>query len=399
MRDVVVVGGGPAGLRFGQRMAAAGFSTALCDERDQIGKRKICTGIIGAEAFAKMGLPRGSVVNQIQQLKFLSPRGRVVDYSHPEVLAHVVDRTAFDRSLAVVGALQGVEVYPQRRVEAIEVRPDRVGVVARSTEDGRIERFEARLLALATGVNARLNRTVGLGGPTDFLYAVQAHVQVEGLDCTQCFAGRRVAPGAFAWLVPLRSGWARAGLMTEDRPALHFKRLLARIADSRVDAEAPVEADFKPIVQGFKGPSFGARVLAVGEAAGQVKSTTGGGIYYGLLGADLAAEVAQDALRRDRLGAEFLERYERIWKERIGAEIEAGYLYRKAFGRLSDRQIEALFKLGGWNGIIPLVRRRARFDWHLELLTSLVQYGPIRKILKMDFESASQEPVSSGVQV
>ncbi len=394
MHDVVVVGGGPAGLRFAQRMAAQGFDTVLLDERGRIGRGKICTGIIGAEAFRTLELPRGAILNQIQRLSFHSPLGSVLDYTHPELLAYVVDRAAFDHSLADQAAAAGARLECGRRVRSLCVDAGEVRVeVERVGDPGSTCPVRARLLVLATGVNSRLNVSVGLGRPEGFLNAAQAHLEVEGLECTHCFAGRDLAPGAFGWLVPLGGGRARVGLMTEARSRRFFGRLLERIEPYRKEGGA-VEAHFKPIAQRFRGPSSAHRVIAVGEAAGQVKTTTGGGIYYGLLGADLAAEVAAGALRRDSLEASDLRPYQQLWEQRLGGEIEAGYLYRKAFSRMSDRQIDALFKLAAWNGIVPLVKRKARFDWHLELLGSLVRHAPIRALLgrQLDVVQAPPQP-------
>ncbi len=379
MRDVVVVGGGPAGLRLAGGLASAGLDVVLFDERRRIGEKKICTGIIGAEAFRELGLPRESILNRIQRLKFLSPKGREVDYTHPTLLAHVVDRTRFDRSLADLAEAGGARLRSGVSVREVRRRRQSVSVEVRSEEG--TEQVRARVLVLATGVNFRLNRAVGLGVPVDFLNAAQAHLPVRGLDCTHCFAGREVAPGAFGWLVPLGDGLARLGLMAEGPAAARFRSLADRIAPYRVDPEQPLEADFKPIAQRFEGRSYGERVLAVGEAAGQVKTTTGGGIYYGLLGAQAAVDCLLDAFKADRFDAPYLSRYEDLWKRRIAGELETGYRYRKLFARLSDRKIEALFLLAQHNGVIPLVRRHAAFDWHSDVLDSVSRHGIIPKLL------------------
>ena len=127
-------------------------------------------------------------------------------------------------------------------------------------------------------------------------------------------------------------------------------------------------------------------MIAVGEAAGQVKTTTGGGIYYGLLCAELAAEVIVEALQCDRCDEGFLVQYEVKWKKEIYRELKLGYLFRKAFAKLSDHEIEKLFSLASLNGIIPLIRVKARFDWHVEVLRSVMRYRVIRKMIGIDLE-------------
>ena len=83
--------------------------------------------------------------------------------------------------------------------------------------------------------------------------------------------------------------------------------------------------------------------MVVGDAAGQVKPTSGGGIYYGLLCADIAADTLHRALQEGDFSAGMLSRYERKWKKRLGRELKIGYWARRMFERLSDGQIDRIF--------------------------------------------------------
>jgi len=220
--------------------------------------------------------------------------------------------------------------------------------------------------------------------PTSFLNAAQAHIKVRNLNSTLCYVGRDVAPGAFGWLVPLNADLGRVGLMAEGNVAHYFEKLLCRTAEYIATPRGQIEMNVKPIAQGFTGKTYGHRVIAVGEAAGHVKTTTGGGIYYGLLCADLAAGVIAEALKHDRCGEGCLSIYEERWRNEIEQELRMGYVFRKAFAHLSDRQLEKLFSLAQTNGILPLIRMTVKFDWHAETLRSLARYATIQKILEID---------------
>ena len=211
LHDVIVVGGGPAGLRLAYRLASDGYNTVLFDDRTEIGKRKICTGIVGTEAFDRFQLPRSSILNEIRKLKFFSPLGNELEYLHPSLLAYVVDRSAFDRDLAEIASRQGAKIRVGRRVGKVTVNADGVEVEAAAVEQpGERECFSAKIVVVATGVNFRLNKSLGLGLPRDFLSAAQAHIEVKNLDCTLCYVGPNVAPGHLAgwshWEV-IRPGW------------------------------------------------------------------------------------------------------------------------------------------------------------------------------------------------
>lgn len=381
--DVIVVGGGPAGLHTAERLADAGFAVLVLDNRPSIGAGKVCTGIVGAEAFQRWDLPRETVVTKIQTVRFVGPNGTGFVYRHPSVLAYAVRRDRLDEALARRAAAQGVVVRPGHWVQTLHVGPEGVTLEGYRRPDRVPFREQARLLVLATGVNFRFHPRLGLGRPLDFLRAAQAHVPVrQPLDCTTCYIGRTVAPGAFAWAVPVYPDTVRAGLMAEAPIKPLFRSFLERYgATWALDFDRPAPVDYKPIAQGWQGPMTADRVVAVGEAAGQVKTTTGGGIYYGMVGAEAAAEVIAECLRRDALGRTDLAPYERRVRQVLGPEIQAGYTLRKMFARLNDRQIERLLQFVQRDGILGLVQTRAHFDWHLNLLKSVLQFPWVRHLL------------------
>src|SRR6266446_2081637 len=100
MNDVIVVGGGPAGLYAGLKLAQAGFSVALFEEHQSVGDPVHCTGVLAREAFEEFGLATGSVLNELSTVRFYAPSGEEVEYSTPSVEAVAIDRMRFDQSLA-----------------------------------------------------------------------------------------------------------------------------------------------------------------------------------------------------------------------------------------------------------------------------------------------------------
>ena len=99
--------------------------------------------------------------------------------------------------------------------------------------------------------------------------------------------------------------------------------------------------------------TFAARLLVVGDAAGLVKSTTGGGIYYSLVSATLAAETLISGLTRDQLDEGALSVYQQRWRQRLGPELQAQLALRMLAQRLTDREIDSLFDLARTNGVMP----------------------------------------------
>jgi len=110
--------------------------------------------------------------------------------------------------------------------------------------------------------------------------------------------------------------------------------------------------------------TFGERLLVVGDAGGFTKPTTGGGIFYSLLTAMLAAETLVEGFHAGRLDEAFLERYETRWQDRLGQELRVADWLRGIVGGCSDAEIDTLVGALGSNDVQALIRHTARFNWH-----------------------------------
>ncbi len=377
VRDIVVVGGGPAGLYAAHSLAGQGYDVLVLDRRHAIGERVVCTGIVSKEAFDRFGLAPDSVLSKIQELRLVSPRGSCLDYRHPEVLAYVVDRYRFDNQIRQWAHKSGAEIRLESIAKRVGVERDYVRVLVESST--RTYEIHAAVLVLATGVQDRLQRQLGLGVPTSYLRAAQAEFAIERGGPTTVYVGQAVAPGGFAWVVPIGTGRCRVGLMTEGDARECFRGLLERLEKNVHQRAARV--DFKPIAQGLVSQTYADRVVAVGEAAGQIKTTTGGGIYFGLLGAEVAAQVVGQALKRGDVSGRSLREYDRRWKRLMGGEIKLGFWARRLAGRLSDTEIERAFQAVQGDGFLSFAQKHARFDWHREVISYLLQMPGVREVV------------------
>jgi digeranylgeranylglycerophospholipid reductase len=399
MHDVVVVGGGPGGLYTATLLGRAGFDVALLEEHAVTGQPVHCTGVLAAEAFDQFDLPRESILNPLSTARFFSPSGLTISHTTPTTEALVVDRAAFDQGLYNRALDAGVAVELGTRVTGVTVEPNRVqATTIRGT-------FAARALVVACGANYTLHRQLGLGMPAAFLRSAQLEMRAERLGDVEIHFGRDVAPRGFGWMVPVQRGTtqcARIGLMCDADAPSHFGRLLERTgpswglsgrcggdggAEPAVHRTARIAPRLKMLPLAPVDRTYADRVLAVGDAAGLVKPTTGGGIYYSLVSASLAAEVLAPALHRNALDAHTLSRYERAWQKRLGPEIKAQYSLRDLADGLDDDDIDALFDLAQTNGIMPIVRRTARFNQHRDLIISLLKHPPARRLLFKELAS------------
>jgi digeranylgeranylglycerophospholipid reductase len=376
--DVLVIGGGPGGLVAAEGFARRGLRTILCEEHDTIGTPVHCTGILSIESFDEFGLPTASRLNALFGARFVSPSGITVGYRTPSPLATVIDRAHFDLALADRVRAAGVIIRTGLRVSNVETNATEAIAVAGD------ELLRARLLVLACGANYTFQRRLGLGFPRAYLHTAQREVPAQHAGDVELHFGRAVAADGFSWAVPVIRGektFARIGVMTSDDAQRCYARMLARIGSRWGivdDGQLPRQ---KVLPLGTIDRTFAERLLVVGDAAGIVKPTTGGGIYYSVMSGSLAAEIGADALHRERLDAASLSRYERAWRAQLDEEFDAQHALRSVVSRMTDVEIDALFELARTDGILPIVRKTIRFNRHRDLIHALFRHPPARKLL------------------
>jgi geranylgeranyl reductase family protein len=378
--DVVIVGGGPAGCTTARRLAARGHEVVVLEEHREMGVPVHCTGLLGLEAFDEFDLPRETILGHASSARFWAGDRTSALIGSDRVRAAVIERTRFDQRLAEYAEAEGAEIRRGWRADRIEVERERVVV-----SDGAGRTVESRVLVLACGASYRFHRALGLGVPDVSMQSAQLETPFPVSPQVQVRLGREVAPSGFAWLVSFDrrgSPFARIGVMCESGGREYFEAFVADLCrEVGVDITSLPEPRRKLLPLAPVSRTYGDRVIAVGDAAGLVKPTTGGGIYYGMISGALAADVLGPALDRNRLGAAELRRYEKLWRRRLGPEIRTSLAFRRIAERLDDQAINSLIELARVNGVVPLLQETASFNWHRKAVVSLLAHRAFRSII------------------
>ena len=378
MQDVIVVGAGPAGNNAALSLASKGYGVTVIDSRENIGD-KLCTGRVGEECFSRYPIDPELVYREINSASVIPPSNEAVRFETPQPVARVVNRVAYVSSFADKAREAGAEYLLGHRVARLEQHKDRVSVI---TDDDAIK---ARSLVLAAGFGSQLNRQLGLGEPSDFVVGVQALVKTEGIEEVEVYLGRNVAPGFFAWLVPTKPGYALAGLLVRKNAPERFARF---IADRQADGKITEPVD-RPVCWGIPlrplRKTYSDRVLVVGDAAGQVKPTTGGGIFYSLLASEIASGALDQALIEDKLSANRLGAYQKEWKSLLATELEVGYSARRMFEYLGDSHISSLINQANVNGFVAELADSpdVSFDWHSSMIGKIMGHPTLGVVLRL----------------
>jgi digeranylgeranylglycerophospholipid reductase len=359
--DVAVVGGGPAGLLAATRLAESGLDVLLLEEHARIGEPTHCTGIVSLETAEYAKIPDDLVLGRVTRARLVGPGGSEARHlweaqGSEAILA--MDRAAFDQGLATQAVGAGAALSLGTSVQDVTVTSDEVAVV---TPGGVVR---ARACVLACGVSYRFQRQLGLGLPGQAIHTAQTEVDAVADDGVEMHFGRGVAPNGFVWTVPVvREGRSRlkVGVMASGNAGACLERFLERpeVKGRLRETPSPPVRRLLPLRPIAK--TYADRLLVVGDAGGFTKPTTGGGIFYSLLTATLAAE--------------------RRWQERLGNELRVGDWLRQLVTRCTDAEIDRLVRALAADDVQALVRRSARFNWHRDLILALARHSSVAALL------------------
>lgn len=355
--DVLVVGAGPAGSQTALELADRGHRVLVVEDDPVVGVPMQCAGLVTPRLFRIVRVPMDDVVlNRIRRAVIHSPRGVRLHLDAGETHAVVMDRTRFDQRVAQTAVEAGAELWTRAHFETARHENGHVRArVTRRDEAGRDEAVDVRtrLLVGADGVQTNVGRLFDLPRPAEFLPGYEA--EMDGLQLPDratipVFTDPQLAPGFFSWIIPVTKQTGRAGLCMNLRRRSALDRFRAFVQHEQVRPYLAGAARVtKPIVGtvplGLPDRYTTQGVMLVGDAAGMAKPTSGGGIYTGLQGAVLCADVADEALRRNRTDAAFLRRYERRFnRSAVGRELRIGRYLRRVFVGLSASELEHAFR-------------------------------------------------------
>lgn len=378
MDDVIVVGAGPAGNNVALGLANQGHSVTVIDWRHNIGD-KPCTGIVGQECIWRFPIEPSLIYRETNSARLVSPEAHCVHLETKSTQACIIDRVGYVASFAHRAQAAGANYCLGQRV--LQVLPDEHGVTVITDQMS----YRSRSVVLASGFGSLLTRQLGLGAAPDHVSGIQALVASGDITEVEVYLGQEVAPGFFSWLVPTTPGQALVGLLTRRKAPAHLVKFLQYLRCSNRISGVLKEPTcwgipLRPLKRTYRD-----RVLVVGDAAGQVKPTTGGGIYYSLLASELAAEVLGQALKDDDLSSGCLSLYQSAWKSLLSHELETGYSARRFYEFLSDQQISSLIRQAGSNGVYEDLANSpdTSFDWHSQVIGKLMSHPAIYGVLHL----------------
>jgi len=374
--EVVVVGAGPAGCLAAKYAAKNGAKTLIIEEHASIGSPVQCAGLLSTSAIRECEVVPDSRFHPITGAFVYAPDGRRIRISGGEIKAYVVDRRIFDRTLAENAIRSGADILMRTRAVGIGTgtgtREHRR--ILHVAIEGEPDVIEADVVIGADGVQSHVARWAGLDTPDTVLSGAQVSTVYDFEDprFVEIFPGS-CAPGFFAWAIPYQ-GSARIGLAV--RPGFgsgsgvgvesawaHLKRMIAEhpVVSEKCDpGVAGIALGGIPISVPQQTAADG--LLIVGDAAGQVKPTSGGGVYPGAVCAKIAGKIAADAVMEGDTSVRRLSEYDKLWRAMIGRELAIGRRINGWMARLSDSEINRLIGVLDDDELLDLITRYGDMD-------------------------------------
>ncbi|MDD1657961.1 MAG: NAD(P)/FAD-dependent oxidoreductase [Methanomicrobiales archaeon] len=359
MHDVVVVGAGPCGTAAARACAEQGLSTLCIEEHGTIGHPVQCAGLLSTAAFQVCRVSRRVILATMKGAIVYDSAGIPLTIDAGEPKAHVVDRGMLDREMADAAARAGVEFLLKTAVCGLSGD----AVLTRGAS-GRKE-IPFRLLVAADGVRSPIARMRGFPRPRMVLAALQAEVPFQGdQDMVGIFPD--ASPDFFGWVIPAGKERARVGLAGCSDVKERFDRFLGEHGGSCLDLVSGA------IPMGPAERTYGHRTLLVGDAAGLVKPTSGGGIYTGVRSALHAAAVVAECCEQGSFRDRDLAAYERRWKEDFGRELEIGWHLLRIRQQMTTEEMDAVLAALRDPEITEIIVRQGDMDRPAALARRLV---------------------------
>lgn len=338
--DVIVVGAGPAGSMAAKYAAKNGARTLLLEEHGQVGSPVSCTGHISKRALEECELDDVGFINKKIRGAFVyAPDNKSVEIDGRRTMTYVVERKLMDRQMAKNAVSAGAEIRISTRAERLKRIPGGISLEIAGPEG--VESVSSSTVIGADGVKSKIARAAGLGSLPHICSGIQVEANYEPRDpeFVEMFSGHRYAPGYFAWAVPTSGDCCRIGLIADQKGHEHLNRLLTEHEIVSKKARSAVDMVVGGIPVGTLPCTVTDSVLIAGDAAGQVKPVSYGGIYTGVRCAKIAGEVAAKAALDGDVSGKRLSEYERRWRSDIGFELKVGMIFRNTYNRMSDQDL------------------------------------------------------------
>ncbi|MCK4848666.1 MAG: NAD(P)/FAD-dependent oxidoreductase [Candidatus Heimdallarchaeota archaeon] len=360
--DIAIIGAGPAGLLAGYETNPSknGLITSVFTKSSKIGFPAHCSGLVSYSGLESLGLNMHDIksrigYNNIRRAKFVSPSNHSFEIDRGSKSMIVIDRPSLDQYLAVRTKKVGASVQINQQITQIKYIEGLWHLFVRN--NGKNFEHRTKILINGEGVHARLARSINLPVPNPSWHMPSyqcdlSHVSDLESDCSELYFGQNYVPGFFGWVIPLKDESARVGVAVgswmKGKTRYFFNKFLRKHPGLKTRfRKAHIDKSYGGMVPA-SGPiskTFNTNYMVIGDAAGQTKATTGGGVNIGGFCGRLAGKYAKQIVTSEISSKIGCKKYQQQWKAHFEPDLSLMKFFRRTISHLPDKSLDDLFRI------------------------------------------------------
>lgn len=353
--DVVIAGGSVAGLICAREIASKNHSVLVIEEDYEIGTPEHCGGLVSTAGLEELGIVpfRKTFDHLIESAEIYAPNGNSFSVNSKKQRVAEISRRELDKQIAHQAQKNGAIIKVRTSFQELTDKGVR-------TSEGEIE---CKIFVDARGVSSLIHKD-----RTGILSSAQYEIYADWIKkgIVQVFFDQEKYPGFFAWVIPSDQGKGKIGVAGK---GINVVEAIEKFLDT-MGNYSTIRKIYAPIW--IKGPIdkfIDGKIVIIGDAAGQAKPTTAGGIYSSGMGGLYAGQAISKFLEsKDKSD---LEEYQKRWTEKFGKEFEKQLFARKILERLDNNTINKLFE-SITSEITKEISEKEDFDFHTGSIIKLL---------------------------
>ena len=376
--DVVIVGGGPVGSTIAYYLSRKDLNVAMVEKKTKIGYPLQCAGILSKHIFDYNEIPDDVILNAVNGA-FLHTPNHILKVEKQENVAYIIDRIAYDNFLLNRAIESGVKLIHQKVID-LDIEK---GIVFLNEKS-----LKSRVIIGCDGYNSMASKIIG--NIQSNFKASQFLVEIDNKNINNfrlsggitenyvdtCLL-EDVLPG-FLWVIPLGNNQYRVGLFSNHSHKDQKKLLNDFLNDN---FEFKIIDHYKGFIPIFndKNDIVKDRLLLIGDAACQIKPTSGGGLLIAFDACKIACRYIIEAIEKNNV--DILMNYQKEFNKKYSNEFKYQFKVQKTLNLLSDDDLDYLFLKLKKNDGEELISNYGDMDTQSTLVKEFVKRGLIFKIV------------------
>lgn len=344
--DIIIVGGGPAGIFAALKAAEKGKSVLLLERKREMGVPVRCGEAVGEKDLSSyVDIDKRWISSEINSFILVLPNGKEVKLKSNIYSGYIINRDLFEYDMAAQAAEKGAKIKMKANVRELIRKNDGTPAGVRVMEAGIMQDYYAKVIIAADGVESRIARQAGVNTalkPEDIEPCVQVTASNIHLPepALYLYVGFCYAPGGYAWVFPKANHCANIGLgingkySKSSRPAAYYmenfmQRFFPDASIQRyIAGGVPVSTNLKPLTKN--------NLLIAGDAGRMVNPLNGGGITHAIYSGIQAGKTAADTCEHPGKMAAYFSLYEKNIRRKFGKNHEHQYRIKDVVYQLTD---------------------------------------------------------------